>query len=108
MSRYDKQTKPGLVLVRHLGSGQEMEQVYPYTGACMSSAYKGGRAPALSKFWGSLYLCSHLLMLVGWLVGWLAGWLVGWGLTALSAQISHIVPERKLKFVEKSLSLIGS
>jgi len=25
-------------------------------------------------------------------VGWLVGWLAGWGLTALSAQIGHIVP----------------
>ena len=37
------------------------------------------------------------------------GWLIGWlGLTALSAQIGHIVPQRKLKFDKKSLSLIGS
>jgi len=28
------------------------------------------------------------------------GWLVGWGLMALSAQIGHIVPKTKLKFVE--------
>ena len=37
----------------------------------------------------------------------LVGWLVGWGLTALSAQIGHIVPYGKLNFVKKSLSLIG-
>ena len=35
-------------------------------------------------------------------------WLIGWGLTALSVQIGHIVPQGKLKFVKKSLSLIGS
>ena len=37
---------------------------------------------------------------------------VGWGLTALSAQIGHIVQQRKLKFVKnvnvRYLLLVGS
>jgi len=40
------------------------------------------------------YSCVHAIIVTQ------SARLVGWGLTALSAQIGHIVPQRKSKFVK--------